>query len=64
MKKWEYAIFTIKDECDILPFLNKAGKEGWELVTVARDGFNINCLFCKRPLKRRWFRSCGRKELK
>jgi hypothetical protein len=36
MKKWEYRVFASHlDPAELVIMLNKSGREGWELVTVA-----------------------------
>lgn len=64
-KKWEYLVIAVKIDAQASPLndvlqndLNRMGKDGWELVTVAprtteiSDGFPFVAIF-KRP-KSRW----------
>jgi hypothetical protein len=37
MQKWEYQVFAShQDPAELVIYLNKCGREGWELVTMAR----------------------------
>jgi hypothetical protein len=37
MQKWEYQVFASHlDPAELVIYLNKSGREGWELVTMAR----------------------------
>lgn len=49
-QKWEYKVIENKDRKTLLGELNKAGGEGWELVSQTST-FNVAAyLILKRPL--------------
>jgi transcriptional regulator with XRE-family HTH domain len=54
-QQWEYMMIETKDKTELQHELNRAGKEGWELVT-ATSMFNtmmtriMHTLFLKRPV--------------
>jgi len=53
-QKWEYKMVETKDRKELQPELDKAGADGWELVSVT-SMFNtmmtkvLHALFFKRP---------------
>jgi hypothetical protein len=50
-QKWEYKFVTSSDPLSILPGLNGAGAEGWELVSVTNPKLDAPIVYYfKRPL--------------
>jgi len=51
MPKWEYWIVDTLATSHLLDYLNKMGKDGWEICASLGFGKGVDTLVLKRPLE-------------